>query len=272
MPRSGFSRAWRLAACLLGLCLLAACGISIDAEQARVCRSALPALNPGAADHRACACGKARAPRSLRVDYVAEQPDRPALERFAVCQFAAEGLSPNKAELVGLGTEDGPISGASLYLLKRYYLDTPEGVAGDPGSRADADVAEIPGPSPTGCSSFSSACRGRRSMPCSSVAYRPRLRPERADQPGLRRACRRRLGRDGRGASIAARSSGISSPVLGPRGRPRGGALRRRDPQRGRRVFHHRPHHGGKPAAEPDRDRRPVALPDGISARSCRAR
>ena len=30
------------------------------------------------------------------------------LQRFAICQFAAEGLSPNKAELTGLGTEEGP--------------------------------------------------------------------------------------------------------------------------------------------------------------------
>ncbi len=130
---------------LLSLCLLTACGISIDAEQARVCRSALPALNPGAV----IAVERVRegpVARSLRIDYIAQYPDRPVLERFAICQFAAEGLSPNKAELTGLGTEEGPLSGASLYMLKRYYLDTPEGAAGDPGSRPDADVAEIPMP------------------------------------------------------------------------------------------------------------------------------
>jgi branched-chain amino acid transport system permease protein len=134
---------WRLAACLLGLGLLTACGISIDADQARVCRSALPALNPGAVITIERVRGGPVA-RSLRIDYVAQHPDRPVLQRFAICQFAAEGLSPNKAELTGLGTEEGPISGASLYMLKRYYLDTPEGAAGDPGSRSDADVAEIP--------------------------------------------------------------------------------------------------------------------------------
>jgi branched-chain amino acid transport system permease protein len=135
--------AWRLTACLMGLCLLAACGASIDAEHARVCRSALPALNPGATI-TVQAVRKGPAPSSLRVDYIAQHPDRSALERFAICQFAAEGLSPNKAELTGIGTEEGLLSGANLYLLKRFYLDTPEGAAGDPGSRMDADVAEIP--------------------------------------------------------------------------------------------------------------------------------
>jgi len=133
----------RLAPLLLSLCLLAACGITIDADQARVCRSALPALNPGATiTVERIQTGPG--PRSLQVEYLAEYPDRPILQRFAICQFMAEGLSPNKAELEGLATEEGPLSGASLYLLKRYYLETPEGMAGDPGSRPAADVVEIP--------------------------------------------------------------------------------------------------------------------------------
>ena len=136
-------RAWRLAACLLGLCLLSACGFSRDAEQTRVCRSALPAINPGARI-TVVRVQDGPVPRSLRVDYLAEYHDRPILERFAICQFAAEGLSPGKAELTGLGTEEGPLSGSSLYLLKRYYIDTPEGVAGDPGSPVDVDAIELP--------------------------------------------------------------------------------------------------------------------------------
>lgn len=143
MTGSRLSRIWRCAVILSGLCLLAACGLSIDAEQARVCRSALPALNPDAAiTVERIQTGPVA--RSLRVDYLAHHPDRPILERFAICRFMAEGLSPNKAELEGLATEEGPLSGASLYLLKRYYLETPEGTAGDPGSQTAADVVEIP--------------------------------------------------------------------------------------------------------------------------------
>ncbi|MCB5176856.1 ABC transporter permease subunit [Microvirga lenta] len=143
MVRSGLVRTWRLAACLLGLCLLAACGLSVDAEQTRVCRTALPALNPGARI-TVTRVQNGPSPRTLLLEYTAEYPGRPVQDRAVICAFAAEGLSPNKAELTGILTERGPISGASLYFLKNYYIDTPEGVAGDPGSRVDAGVLEIP--------------------------------------------------------------------------------------------------------------------------------
>lgn len=127
----------------MGIGFLAACGLSIDADQARVCRSALPALNPGS-EITVLRIHEGPAPRTLSVDYEVERRDRLVLERYAICEFAASGLSSNKADLTGLATEAGPLSGASLYLLKRYYIDTPEGVAGDPGSPPGASVAEIP--------------------------------------------------------------------------------------------------------------------------------
>lgn len=143
MTGAGSGREWRLIAALAVLALLAACGWSIDADQARVCRSTLPALNPDAVI-TVQRIQQGPASRSLQVLYTAQYPDRPPLDRFAVCTFAAEGLSSNKAELTGLATEEGPVSGASLYLLKQYYLATPEGVAADPGSPPAADVIELP--------------------------------------------------------------------------------------------------------------------------------
>ncbi|RDI59846.1 ABC transporter permease subunit [Microvirga subterranea] len=143
MIRLGLPRFWRIAAGFIALCLLAGCSFMVDAEQARVCRVAIPALNPGAR----IAVQRVRpgpSARTIVIDYTAENPGRPVQERMVFCQFAAEGLSPNKAELTAIGTERGPISGASLYFLKHYYIDSPEGVAGDPGSRLDAAVAEIP--------------------------------------------------------------------------------------------------------------------------------
>jgi branched-chain amino acid transport system permease protein len=142
----GLLKAWRIAASVIGLCLLgllAGCGPSSDAEQTRICRLALPALNPGASI-TVLRVQDGPLPQSLRIDYVAEHPNRPDLDRFVICRFPAEGLSPNKAELIGITTELGPLSGASLYLLKRYYIDTPEGVAGDPGSPPDETVLQIP--------------------------------------------------------------------------------------------------------------------------------
>ncbi len=135
----------RLAPGLLGLLTagLAACGLGADADQLRVCRSVLPALNSGerVVVERA---EPGPLPRTLRLDYRVEREGRAPLRRYATCAFAAEGLSSHKADLVGLATETGPVAGASLYLLKRYYLDTPEGLAGDPGGPAASAVPEVP--------------------------------------------------------------------------------------------------------------------------------
>jgi branched-chain amino acid transport system permease protein len=133
----------RLALCLLGLSLLNACGLSVDAEQTRVCRIALPALNPGGRI-TVLRAEAGPSPRSIRIDYSVEVPNRRPLDRSILCQFAAEGLSPNKAELTGIITERGPLSEANLYLLKRYYIETPEGVAGDPGGEPATTASEIP--------------------------------------------------------------------------------------------------------------------------------
>ena len=103
-----------------GLCLLlAACGASVDSEQLRICRSLLPALNPGArvVVKRA---DPGPSPRSLRIVYDVERVDRTPLERRVVCRFAGEGLASDKAELTGVVTEQGLLSDASLFFLKRH--------------------------------------------------------------------------------------------------------------------------------------------------------
>lgn len=134
------------AAAFLGLVLLlalSACSFSVDGEQLRICRSILPALNPGGRVS-VTRVEAGPVPASVRVEYMVERIDRTPTDRWAICRFAAEGLSGSKADLVDVNTDEGPLSGASVYLLKRYYLDTPEGVAGDPGSRVEAAVPEVP--------------------------------------------------------------------------------------------------------------------------------
>lgn len=127
------------------MALLGACALSVDAEQARVCRMTLPALNAPAARILVERAQPGPGERTLRVDYRAEREGASPQRRWVVCRFAAEGLSPNKAELVGIITERGPLSGASVFLLKRFYVESPEGVAGDPGpGERGANVAEAP--------------------------------------------------------------------------------------------------------------------------------
>jgi len=130
-------------AALLLVLALGACGLSVDAEQARVCRLALPALNESGA--RITVTRALPGPAgAVRLDYAAEGGGR-RRERSALCRFAASGLDPNKAELVGIETESGPVAGSTLYLLKRFYLESPEGVASDPGpGDREAGLPEVP--------------------------------------------------------------------------------------------------------------------------------
>jgi len=123
---------------------LAGCSLSVDAEQARICRLVLPALNPE---------GRVQVERvtpwlderTLRIDYRVEREGRPDLGRHVLCRFAAAGLSSRKAELTGLATETGPMADATLYLLKRFYLESPDAPANDPGVGDDlSHLPEVP--------------------------------------------------------------------------------------------------------------------------------
>jgi branched-chain amino acid transport system permease protein len=137
------------AAPFLFAALLAGCILAVDSEQARICRTALPALEDLGGGRIVIARLRPwRAPDGLRIDYRIERPDGVSLDRFAVCAFAARGLAAGKSELTGLVTASGPVSGATLYFLKHYYIETPEGLAAAPFlDERIAAVAEI-GPAP----------------------------------------------------------------------------------------------------------------------------
>jgi hypothetical protein len=122
-----------LAPALLGL---AACESSVDRQRAMICRRAVPALAPPDTEVRLLRIGAGATPDELRVDYaVAGRPGQAARQRWVTCRFGPG------AELLGLATETGPVNGARLFLLRQYYLDTPEAAAADPGSQAPAGRA-----------------------------------------------------------------------------------------------------------------------------------
>lgn len=110
---------------------LAACGRA-DREEARLCRLTLPVLNPdGAALSvlRTVPAGE----DAVRVDYTVEHDGR-ARQRWVVCRFAAMPMRAGVPEIVALETDAGRVTGASLYLMRRFWLDTPDAVAADPGA------------------------------------------------------------------------------------------------------------------------------------------
>lgn len=119
----------RLAA-LTALAGLTACAGSPDPEQARICRRTLPTLVPAGA--RVTVLREASGPqdRSIRIDFSQDHVGRSPLPRYAICQFS--GLS--RTDLSGLTSDRGPVGGAALYLLKHYYLDTPDAAVAEPGA------------------------------------------------------------------------------------------------------------------------------------------
>ena len=105
------------------------CG-GVDARRIALCRRAVPALAPTATGVEILHAGRGVTPGSVRVDYrLAGRPDGLSKARWIACGFGPGG------ELASVTTESGPVSGASVYLLKHYFLDTPEAAEADPSPK-----------------------------------------------------------------------------------------------------------------------------------------
>jgi branched-chain amino acid transport system permease protein len=95
-----------------------------DAEQIRLCRLTLPALQTASARTdivRVAGLGE----RGIRIDYWSRPLADHEVRRFVICRFGAG--TARYPELTELATESGPISGAALYLLKNFHLNASPG-------------------------------------------------------------------------------------------------------------------------------------------------
>lgn len=113
------------------------CDTATDRHREALCRRALPALAPEGTSARLLRVGPGSGPGSVRVDYRLAGADGALLKgeegrvRFLACAFGPG------TEMTALATERGPVNGASLYLLRRYYLETPEAEAADPAKASE---------------------------------------------------------------------------------------------------------------------------------------
>ncbi len=133
---------------------LTGCGQRVDEAQARLCRMALPALNPEGSDIRITRLALAREGPGIRIDYTVTAPAIAGTSRagtsragtnragpnragpvraFAICRFDPVPFSEIEPRLAAIETQDGPVSGASVYLMQRFWLRSPEAYAADPG-------------------------------------------------------------------------------------------------------------------------------------------
>ena len=177
----------------------AGCGFAIDADQARICRSILPALNPGHARPSDAGAGRGRA-ETLQIEYEVERAGRrrSALGRLRLRRRRT--CRRDKAELVGVTTEDGPVSGAepllsaalSISTRRRAWRATRAAAISAPVSRCPG-IPRLRAPAAPGQPAADGDLRAPRGGLC------PRLRPRRAHQPRFRRARGGRRGGDGGG-------------------------------------------------------------------------
>lgn len=121
--RPNATRALLLAGILCGLIGgLFACETDLGRRRATLCRRAVVALVPAESGLKLLRAGTGSEADNARVDYLVGTRPHTALCRFT-----------GGTELVALSTDREPLNGASLYLLKRYYLDTPDAETSDPG-------------------------------------------------------------------------------------------------------------------------------------------
>ena len=121
----------RLAVLALLACALASCVDMVDADQARVCRTIVPALNLSAAELEIVRTSPLFSGDGVRVQYRARTQGGSAAERFLECRFAVGPPTPDAGLLVGVTTESGPVSEVRLQMLRRFWLRGAE-VAADP--------------------------------------------------------------------------------------------------------------------------------------------
>ncbi len=111
---------------------LAGCSPSIETDQARLCRMALPALMPPGAVLAILSAIPDPDGRGLAVAFSAAEPGAASERHRAACRFREPGRPRESRDLAGLTLDGEPLGEARLFALVRYWLATPEGRAADP--------------------------------------------------------------------------------------------------------------------------------------------
>lgn len=119
--------------------LLAGCATTVDADQARLCRTILPALNRPGAVIVVQRTAPSDDDRTLRIVYRVQDPGQPARTRFIACRFSGEGLSRDRQTVSAVRTDQGALSDAAMIFLQRYLGD-PASALEDPGNPAAAEA------------------------------------------------------------------------------------------------------------------------------------
>lgn len=123
---------------------LASCSERFDTDQQRLCRQAIPALNAPDTPIAIERAGAGSRPGVLRIIYLAGPTEGPVRRRSIDCLFAGEGQSLRPGALIGVASDGRPMSDASFYLLRRFYLEDRAEPPVDPGAALPLWLPELP--------------------------------------------------------------------------------------------------------------------------------
>jgi branched-subunit amino acid ABC-type transport system permease component len=123
----------------VALMATSSCGLVIDEDRARLCRSVVPAIEAEDAKIGILRSGVGPTADSIRIDYELKAGGRRFAARRVICRFG--GLGPPAQALSGVDTWQGPLPPMRLMFLRRFYLDLPDEPPLDP---AAADAASAP--------------------------------------------------------------------------------------------------------------------------------
>nr|WP_052232610.1 branched-chain amino acid ABC transporter permease [Methylobacterium sp. ZNC0032] len=123
---------------------LAGCGFDFDTDQMRLCRQAIPPLNPPNARIEIERTTRGPVPRALRLFYRVQLGDGLSRHRTVDCLFANEGSGPSRGALVGIAADGRPMADASFYLLRRFYLEDRASPPPDPAEPKAESLPAIP--------------------------------------------------------------------------------------------------------------------------------
>jgi branched-chain amino acid transport system permease protein len=125
------------------LLAITGCSPSLETDQARLCRMALPALAEPDARLTIVRQRENADGRGVQVDYAERDSGGADAEHLAQCRFRAPGRPLRSADLVDIEIDGAPLGEANLYFLVRFWLATPEARAADPAPLGDISVLPV---------------------------------------------------------------------------------------------------------------------------------
>ena len=129
---------------ILLVLVLASCGESFDTDQQRLCRQSIPALNAPGTPITIERVADGPRPNMLRILYSVPTAPNATRRRSIDCLFAGEGQALTRGALIGIAADGRPMSDASFYLLRRFYLENREEPPPDPGASRIETLPELP--------------------------------------------------------------------------------------------------------------------------------